>query len=401
VKVLLITAAFPPMQMAGEADHAFHLCTHLVEAGVNLQVITTRGNVAITRPGLHTLPVIQHWSWKALPLLAKYIKQWSPHAILLMYSSGPHYHYHPMVTFLPTVAKLIRPKIPFVTQFENVYPPHWTSWPDRLARKGLSPWIDPFGTLLRHSDHIIVLSEHQRDILAKHAPTVPNQCVLIPPPPLMPISPENNGATRQRGRKLLAIEPREFLLIYFGYIYQGKGLETLLKAFQIVVGQKQKIRLALVGGQVALPARPSYGQEMQALSKQLGLYDRVIWTGEYNWNSDEASVYLHAADACILPFDKGIQLNNSSFAAAAAHGLPIITTRGTLVEQPFIHRENVFLCPSQNPQALAAAILALMNTPALCQHLHLGSLKLAQDWFSWTKATERTIKTLSVKATVS
>ena len=44
------------------------------------------------------------------------------------------------------------------------------------------------------------------------------------------------------------------------------------------------------------------------------------------------TLYLCAADICVLPFNVGVRLNNSSFAAAAAHGLPIVTTRGEMLE---------------------------------------------------------------------
>jgi glycosyltransferase involved in cell wall biosynthesis len=213
----------------------------------------------------------------------------------------------------------------------------------------------------------------------------------------MEIAPGNNGLTRERGRKLLGVKPEEFLLLYFGYIYQGKGIETLLQAFQTVTHLGRPVRLGLVGGEVALPARPHYGQEMRALSKHLGIDDKVIWTGGYAWDSDEASVYLRAADACILPFDKGIQLNNSSFAAAAAHGLPIITTQGATIESPFIPAKNVLLLPPQTPEALATAITTLLDSPALRQRLGQGALQLSQEWFSWKKTVERTITTLSVQ----
>lgn len=383
------------MQIAGEADHAFHLCTRLAEAGVEVRVLTTQGNIAINRPGLTTLPVIQQWSWKALPVVARQLWRIAPDAILLLYSGGPQYHYHPMITFLPTVAKAIRPQSPFVTQFENAYPPHWTTLVERIVRKGISPWVDAFGTLLAQSHRVIVLSEHQYSALAKHYPGVEKKSVLLPPPPIMEIAPESNGLTRERGRKLLGVKPGEFLLIYFGYIYQGKGVETLLQAFQTVANQGRAIRLALVGSEVALPARPHYGQEMRTLSKQLGIGDQVIWTGGYAWDSDEGSVYLRSADACVLPFDKGIQLNNSSFAAAAAHGLPIVTTQGTTLESPFIPSENVLLSHPQDPSALAAAITTLLDSPALCHRLGHGALQLAYEWFSWKKTVQRTITTLS------
>jgi glycosyltransferase involved in cell wall biosynthesis len=191
------------------------------------------------------------------------------------------------------------------------------------------------------------------------------------------------------------VRPDDFLLAYFGHVYQGKGLETLLKALQIVASRRTHVRLAVIGGTVDLPSRPSYGQEMRALAKHLGVDHKIIWTGEYAWDSDDASVYLRAADVGILPFDRGVRLNNSSFAAMAAHGLPIITTQGACVESPFVHGKNLFLCPPKDPEGMSLAIETLIDTPNLRQHLRLGALALAHEWFSWESATKRTIATFS------
>jgi glycosyltransferase involved in cell wall biosynthesis len=88
-------------------------------------------------------------------------------------------------------------------------------------------------------------------------------------------------------------------------------------------------------------------------------------------------------------------LHNSSFAAAAAHGLPVITTRGETLEQPFIHEKNVFLCPPEDPNAMALAMAAVMDNSGLKQHLRCGILELAREWYSWETAIERTIATFN------
>ncbi len=153
----------------------------------------------------------------------------------------------------------------------------------------------------------------------------------------------------------------------------------------------------MVGGilESTSPKQRSYTRQLLSLPRQLGIDDRVMWTGEYEWNSDEPSTYLHASDVCILPYDNGLTLNRSSFAAAAAHGLPVISTHGKRLEQPFLHLENVFLCPPRNPEAMAGAIEELIDNPNLREVLSLGVLELAQQWFSWERATDLTIATFN------
>ena len=108
-----------------------------------------------------------------------------------------------------------------------------------------------------------------------------------------------------------------------------------------------------------------------------------------------AHCYLHAADACVLPFDQGITLNRSSFAGAVAHRLPIITTKGDTLESPFVDGKNVLLCRPKDPEGLATAIESVICDRELRQRLSEGALEMASKWFSWEKAIEQTIGALN------
>lgn len=402
-KLLLISGAFPPMK-SPEADHAFHLCRHLADCGLDLQVLTTMGSITAADPRVQVHAIMRDWSWWDLPRLVRFIRLSRPDAVALMYI-GWIYNEHPMMTFAATLAKALQPQAPFVTQFENAEgaSPHRTSLLSRAIRKAVSYWVGrqhldySFGTLLRDSDRLIVLSEHHKEKLAGLLPDMEKKCVVVPPPPMIRMVAENGGAVRTQGRHALGVKSDECLLVFFGRVYPGKGIETLFKAVQLVVSRGRPVRLVLVGGLIdkIFPHRPSYAREISELPRAFGIADRVKWTGEYECDSERPSVYLRAADLCVLPFDCGVQLNNSSFATAAAHGLPIITTQGKLLEQPFIHEENLFLCPPKSPEAMAAAIERLMDAPALRQRLRTGALTLAGEWFSWERALDRTIETLS------
>jgi glycosyltransferase involved in cell wall biosynthesis len=405
MKVLIISAAFPPMR-AGEADHTLHLCQHLAARGLDIHVVTTKKNVVTNRFPFKVYPIIHHWMWSDVPRLANFVKHCSPDATLLIYS-GWIYNDHPMVTFIPTLFKVLLPGRPFVTQFEIEYISRRFSLPTRAMLKAMRCWGGAkntdyffFGTLLRHSDRLIVLSQRHQVRFAEEFPRTSSKSVVIPPPPIMRLCPEHHSAARQRGRSALGVKSEDFLIAYFGYIYANKGLETLLRAFQIVHTQRSNTRLIIIGGSIGLSNNPSYAQEIYELGKTLGVADKVIWTGEYAWDSDEGSLYLHAADACVLPFNEGVTLNRSSLAAAASHGLPIVTTKGVFLESPFIHQKNMLLCAPQDPRSLALAIDSLIDNPALWQQLHMGALELAHEWFSWEKAVERTIEALKREAYV-
>jgi polysaccharide biosynthesis protein PslF len=422
---ILIICPFPPRK-SPEADHAFYLAKHLASRGLDLDVLTHRGSISDHNPRLRIHPLIKNWSWVDLPQVKRTVQRCSPDAVLLIYTRGV-YDGHPMVTFIPTVCKRLLPRARFVTLFEDAptVPNRantWTASAIRAVRKGIdlirsllrrprllastvrmgaALWAghkdldSMYGTLLRDSDCLIVVSERARVGLAARLSAVNHKSVLIPPPPLMRMLPEDDGSARQRCRQSLGLKPADIVFVYFGYIYSGKGVETLLEAFRIVSASRSDVRLLMVGGDIESRNASSYIRKIRSMATELGIAEMVKWTGEYDSESGEASGYLRAADICVLPFDAGVSLHNSSFAAAAAHGLPVITTRGETLEQPFIHEKNVFLCHPEDPNAMALAMAAVMDNSGLKQHLRCGILELAREWYSWETAIERTIATFN------
>ena len=412
MKVLVISAAFPPMR-AGEAEHAVYLCRHLADHGLDVHLLTTKTGHRISHFPFRVYPLIRNWGWLDLFGLIKFLRFSSPDAVLLIYS-GWIYGDHAMITFIPTIFKLILPRVRFVTQMEIADPPRYTG-PffsrviRKMAKETLKRLVNPektdndFGTLLRDSDHIIVLSEHHLAKYSERFPPVKGKSDVIPPPPLLKVTLESRGK-KQLGRATLGVGDDEFLFAYFGFVTRGKGIETMLNAFQILGQKKEKIRLVFIGGgkgYVTVSSdklsqeKKKYELAMSELAHQLGIAGKVIWTNGYTTDSNEPSTYLWGADACILPFDDGVRLNNSTFGAAAAHKLPIITTRGSILESPFEDQKNVLLCPPKDPQAMAAAMEKLLNNNALQQRLKEGAHALAQKYFSWDKAITCTIKALS------
>ena len=396
----MISAAYPPMQ-AGEATNTYHLCKHLVERGIEVHVLTSVGNIQADDSRIRVHPLMQNWDWIELFRAWTFLKRCVPDAVLLMYL-GLMYKYHPMVTFLPTFSKRLFPQVPFVTRYESAFVganPLKTSIVSRAFRRLIVQWVGSrnvaysSGTLLRDSDSIIALCERHRAMLIQEWSPVQEKVMLIPPPPNLFIVPSGGSKARDRGRARLGFTSFEFVVTFFGYLYPLKGVETLLRAVAILHKQRPNVRLLFIGGKVGLevPGGKSYFDDMQALAEELHIDQITTWTGAFRSEEEDASLCLHASDVGVLPFLEGVQLNNSSFASMIAHGLPIIVTRGPMMDKPFVHGENVLTCEPKDHHNIAHLILDVMNNARLRERLRSGALKLADEWFSWDKATERTI----------
>jgi glycosyltransferase involved in cell wall biosynthesis len=121
----------------------------------------------------------------------------------------------------------------------------------------------------------------------------------------------------------------------------------------------------------------------------LELEGSVRWAPEVRWDSPELSGHLDTADACLLPHDYGIQLNNRALAAACVHGVPVIAVGGQPREPALLHEENILLCPPDCPRALAAALRSLMESGALRGRIAEGASALAREHYDWSRAIDR------------
>jgi polysaccharide biosynthesis protein PslF len=395
LKLLIVSSQYPPRR-SPESAHTLLLCEQLAARGIEVDLLTSELLPGFPAPkGFRLHPWMKSWGWRQLPSLLFSIRRLRPDAVLLIYIDWI-YDCHPMITFAPAILRWLHPRTPFVTQFENVsglsgiIPPNGTN--SRLVkrlvsllagRRGLNP---TYGSLLRDSSHVIALSERHAEAFAIAHPGLSSKTRVIPAPPGMRFAgEEKSGSARQRGRMLLGLSEQDVVLAYFGYVYSMKGMETLLTAFGSL---QPDTRLVIIGGSDDI----GYLEKLHELSRSAGGAERVIWAGHCKPEEEFASLYLHAADIGVLPFNDGVRLNNSSFAVAASHGLPIVTTRGKSLEAPFFDGENVRLCPPNDSVALAAAIAELIRSPETRKRLAAGARKMAENCFSWDRVIESTLE---------
>jgi glycosyltransferase involved in cell wall biosynthesis len=193
------------------------------------------------------------------------------------------------------------------------------------------------------------------------------------------------------------MEDREILLAYYGYVYPGKGLETLLSTVYQVAAQKKDVGLLIIGG---LPdqrvldraGRRDYLDELKSSAETLTISQRLRWIGYSPASSELPSRLLRACDMCVLPFDNGVMLNNSSFSFAAMHGMPIVSTYGQHTENVFVNGQNALLLPPCHAVQLAQAIIKLAEDVSMKQKLSAGALALANERFSWQATVNDTIR---------
>ncbi|HEV2294489.1 MAG TPA: glycosyltransferase family 4 protein [Tepidisphaeraceae bacterium] len=401
MRVTVVCSMYPPA-LAPEAPHAALLCKHLAAAGAQVTLITTHMDAPRPRgEGFGVRDVMPHWGWRAAPRLFRELNRSNPDVVLLIFL-GWIYDRHPMVTFLPTLCRGLKKRPRVIVQFENTGGAEQTTGSRWLCRK-LAALLARgrgieyrYGTLLRDSDHVIALCEPHLRFLSKFTHGLNDRSTIIPAPPLLRIVADPRGDVRRRTRARLGYAPNDFVVAYFGYVYPEKGVETVIEAAGKALPKVPNLRLLMIGGSPANIAErnPTYPARLRARVRELGLAEQTFWVGHCEPDAEDASNYLHAADACVLPFAHGIRLNNSSYAVVTSHGLPVVTTRAEDLEAEFRDRENVMLFHPGDADTAADCLVQLATEPALRNALRTGALAFSRGRSSWDAVTRQTLEVL-------
>ncbi|MCC7409197.1 MAG: FkbM family methyltransferase [Phycisphaeraceae bacterium] len=412
-KVAVISGVWPPHR-SGEAEYALHLSRQLAAEGMDVHVLTgtkvpgeEQGRIS-TRPAqrLTVHPIMPGWSWRDWPRVRRFLKAGRFDAVYVVYV-GWIYQRKPMITFLPTLARRVLRGAPVVSILMSVSgaDPASQSLMSRAVHRLVRAWSGRsanyhLGTLAG-SDGLACLGDDHRERLGRIDPEAAGRCQAIPPGPPIHVA-KHSRKMRGAGdagvdaarRHLGASSGGDFLLAYFGLIYPVKGLGTLIQAFARVAAVRPGARLAIIGGTIADEdgKNDRYLHELKVMARELGVADRIVWTGAFDSHTDQASKWLWACDAAVLPWDVGMRLNNSSLAVVAAHELPLVATRPTASEKSLVYEGNVLFCPPKDPEALADAMLRVVDDETLRARLSSGIAELSKNHLTWPVVVERLLQ---------
>jgi glycosyltransferase involved in cell wall biosynthesis len=183
----------------------------------------------------------------------------------------------------------------------------------------------------------------------------------------------------RKGRSMKLYKER-FRMIFVGYVTRRKGVDTLLRALEILVKERgiSQWSLDVVGDNVR--ERGLY-QELKDYSDKAGLGDKVIFRGRVDGN--ELKDLYRNSDIFVFPsLWEGFGM---VLAEAMSFGLPIVTTDAGAI--PYLVKDGIngFLVPPKDPEKLATAIERLMNSPDLLAKFAQANRQLAAK-FDWDKS---------------
>jgi len=229
---------------------------------------------------------------------------------------------------------------------------HWAAW--LLTRFALS-----------RAEKLIVHSQIDRKQAEEMFPGI--QVIAHPHPAYDQFL--YKGLSQSEARTRLSLEGP--VLLFFGYVRPYKGLRYLLRALPEVL---KDIDVTLIIAGEFYEEKQAYGD----LIKNLDLTHHIRLIDQYIPN-EEVEIYFSACDLVVCPYSSGTQ--SGIIQIAYSFHKPVICTRVGGLPEVVVEGKTGFVVPPQNPQALAAAILAYYHSPD--KTMYRTEITAIQERFRW------------------
>ncbi|MGQ9671488.1 MAG: glycosyltransferase family 4 protein [Desulfosoma sp.] len=154
-----------------------------------------------------------------------------------------------------------------------------------------------------------------------------------------------------------------------GRIFPIKNHRLFLESAAIVSSKAPAARFVIVGD-------GNLRSEMENCARELGISERVIFTG---WRRDMPSIY---ADLDVLVVSSNNEGTPVSAIEAMAAGRPVVATRVGGLPDIITDSENGYLVPPRDPEALAGAVLRLLQEPELASRMGQTGQTMARERFA-------------------
>lgn len=158
-------------------------------------------------------------------------------------------------------------------------------------------------------------------------------------------------------------------LLYVGRLVPVKGVERLIEAVERLVTDGRDVTLDVVGdGKSARKLRERAASSSAA--------EAITFHGFVPFG-DELFAKYRTADAFVLPsYSEGFP---NVLLEAAAHGVPIVSTRVGGIDELLGHEREGLLVPPGDSGAIAAAVARLDDDPKLRDHLVRNAIDTARE----------------------
>lgn len=319
--------------------------------GSLLDLARAKGFQPLLLPRLHR-PIRPPDDLSTLVALFRLFRRWKPHIV--------HTHTSKAGTLGRLAARAAGVPIVVHTFHGHIFEGYFSPWRAKA-------FLNLERLLATLTTRIITLSEGQRrELLALKIGSEEKLAVL----PLGLELDHFSASAAKSGqlREELGLSEEGRLVGIVGRLVPIKGHEIFLQAARSVAEKLPSCRFLVVGDG---PER----SELQGMAEALGISSKVLFLG---WRRDLDRIYADL-DLCTLSsYNEGTPV---SIIEAMAAGVPVVATQVGGVKDLVTHHETGLLVPPGDSQALASAIVTLLNDPEGAQRMARAGRERAYPFY--------------------
>ncbi|MGC1269855.1 MAG: glycosyltransferase family 4 protein [Croceibacterium sp.] len=213
--------------------------------------------------------------------------------------------------------------------------------------------------LVRRASRIQVMSRHSADLLVQYYDAPRSIMQIIPHG-----APDRPFGRSEAFKQQLGLSGRQVLMT-FGLLGPGKGLEHVIEALPTIAARHPQVLYRIVGAthpNLVAHEGEAYRDRLQARVAELGLSDHVEWDNRF-LDTDELLDQLEACDIYITPYPNLQQSTSGTLSYAVALGKAVVST-------PYLHATELLdgdagrLVAPGSAAAIAEAVGSLLDDPA-------------------------------------
>jgi len=224
----------------------------------------------------------------------------------------------------------------------------------------------------KYSDIIFVPSNYSKNMIIKMYNLSPSKIFAVP-----------NGVEKS----ILRNHNKDFdrnnvRLLFIGKLVAQKGVDILIKSIKNVVKRKYSVTLLIVGNGDL--------EQYKKLVLKLSLESNVKFMGFLI--GDEKFELLKNSDIFVFP--SNYESFGNVLIEAMASGLPVITTNITAIPE-IVDTDSGILIPPNDVNALAEAIIHLIENPDEMKRMGLAGYEKVENYFTWDAIISEKAKKIS------
>jgi glycosyltransferase involved in cell wall biosynthesis len=372
MRILFVTGEYPPLE-GGVGAYTAALGSALVAQGAQVGVLTGARAQGDHPPGVAVHTEIGRWGPGAPRRAAALAREVGAEWIHVQYQTAA-FAMNPAVNFAPPFWR--RRGLRVAWTYHDLLPPYLFPKAGRTLRS----WVTRRPA--HGADLVVVTNEGDRRALDADAQAGRIACLAAVPIGSNVAGRVLSAAERAAQRALYGYTNDQTVIGYFGFLNRSKGGATLVRTLRALRDRGLDAHLLMIGEPFGAsdPTNRAYGDEIAALIGELGLTERVRWTGRRP--DDAVGADLNALDVLLLPYEDGASLRRGTLMAGLANGCAIVTTTPQAPMPELAGGRDLLYVPPGDPAAAAEAVLSLVADPARAAALRRAALAAARQ-FTW------------------